>query len=200
MSMKAKPLPMDIIRDALKLDPTSRSHLTWKERPQSHFDCTGKYGEYRWRGWNTRFAGSSAGTERPNGCGNYYFVVTINNRPYKAHRIVYALAHGIDAIDLQIDHIDGDGLNNKPDNLRLATKTENMQNREKTRKNTSGKKGVCWHNQAEKWLAQIKINGRHVSLGLFESINEASAAYEAAAREHFGEFYREGRTDALAQH
>ena len=180
---------MDIIREALDIDPTSPSYLRWKKRPRSHFNC-----DRGWRVFNTRNAGKSAKNEAFDGRGKKYFRLRIGQTSYLAHRIVYALIYGIDAADLRLDHIDGDGQNNNPNNLRLATNAENLRNRGKNRNNSSGKKGVCWNKQRKKWQAEIKVNRRGIFLGRFQSINEASAAYETAAREHFGEFYKETTT------
>ncbi len=93
-----------------------------------------------------------------------------------------------------VDHIDGDGLNNQRDNLRPATRSQNSQNRGKTRKNTSGFKGVTWCKQSQKWRAQIEIGGGKVrkglNLGLFENKADAARTYDSAAKLHFGEFAR----------
>ena len=182
---KANPLPMDVIRESLTLDPKSPSFLRWIKRPLHHFKS-----ESDSKRWNSRFDGNPAGCEGVDGFGRVYFRVRFKGNMYFAHRIVYALVHGVDAGRLQIDHIDGDGRNNKPSNLRLATNSENAQNRGTPRNNTSGRKGVYWHKPLGKWYAQIKINRRGTHLGLFDSLDEASAAYETAARQHFGQFYQ----------
>lgn len=189
MSNKAKPLPMDIIREALEIDSESKTHLRWRVRPRGHF------GSDRARNaWNAKNAGAIAGSEFTGRKGKSYYRVKIGGIYYFAHRIIYALTHGIDPADREIDHIDGSGLSNDPLNLRLATKSENQMNRGVQRNNTSGRKGVTWHNLSRKWMAQIKLNGRNKHLGLFTSIDEAAAAYDLAARQLYGEFYREEKT------
>ena len=91
--------------------------------------------------------------------------------------------------DVQIDHIDGDGLNNTRGNLRPATQTQNRRNRGKTSANKSGYKGVRWHTKARKWFAAIGIgDGRYKHLGLFIDPADAARAYDRAACEYFGEF------------
>ena len=186
MSNKATSLPMNSIRNALEIDPTSQSGLRWKVRPRNHFKTDGD-----WVRWNARFSGKVAGTKGSDG-RTFYFRVTIDYVMYPAHRIVYALACGVDPGDKQIDHIDGNGENNAPDNLRLATNTENCRNRRKNSNNKSGKKGVSWANRENKWQARIGINGRKKHLGYFDSVEAASVAYERFACNHFGQFYREG--------
>jgi hypothetical protein len=185
--MKKRSIPIDLIREALKIDATSRTGLRWKFRPRHHF-----LRESGWRYFNARDSGKEAGCIIRQPCGKTYFLVSVKNRQYFAHRIIVALINGVDPGDMEIDHIDGDGTNNNPQNLRLATPAQNCRNRLKNKNNNSGKKGVAWHRQRQKWQATIRINGRQAYLGLFKDINEASAVYEAAAREHFGEFYREG--------
>lgn len=89
-----------------------------------------------------------------------------------------------------VDHVDGDGLNNQRGNLRPATQALNARNVPKPASNTSGFKGVTWHKAAEKWAAQIHVDGRHLHLGLFLSPHEAARTYDAAAVEYFGAFAR----------
>jgi hypothetical protein len=100
------------------------------------------------------------------------------------HRVILALDG-----DMQGDHVDGDGLNNRRSNLRPATWAENMRNQRLSRKNTSGVKGVWWHKQRQKWAAQIAVDGHKRSLGLFVSLQEAAqrvADERAAAHGEFG--------------
>jgi hypothetical protein len=86
------------------------------------------------------------------------------------------------------DHRNGDGLDNRRANLRQATPQENARNATRNRKNTSGFKGVCWAKSHSKWRAKIGVNGRRRHLGYFATAEDAARAYDAAAREHFGEF------------
>jgi len=93
---------------------------------------------------------------------------------------------------LQVDHRDGGGLNNRRGNLRLATSSQNMQNRRMARNNKSGFKGASLHKGSGKWKAQIRINRELIYLGLFTSPEEAHAAYCRASKKYHGEF---GRTE-----
>jgi len=111
----------------------------------------------------------------------------------KLHRVILALKLGRDLSEgEQVDHIDGDGLNNTRDNLRLATSAQNSANRGKQSNNTSGFKGVSWNKPRGKWRAQIRVGGNQIHLGMFTSKDEAHAAYCEAAEEYFGEFANDG--------
>ena len=181
----AAPLPAEIIREALELDPTSKTGLRWKRRPRHHYAT-----ENAWKIANTRDAGKPAGGEFDNGRGKKYFVVRVNGVLHKAHRIIYLLAFGVDPSDKEIDHIDGDGQNNGPENLRLATSSENKHNRGVQKNNTSGFKGVSWNKRDQKWQAKISHHRKHRHIGYHSTPEEAHAAYVRAAKELHGEFAR----------
>lgn len=90
----------------------------------------------------------------------------------------------------QVDHKDGDGLNNQKENLRLATSSENHMNRGKQNNNTSGFKGVSWYKASKTWQAQISVKGEHIHLGRYNTKEEAAEIYNKAAKEYHGEFVR----------
>ncbi len=90
----------------------------------------------------------------------------------------------------QIDHKDGNGLNNQRSNLRVASSSKNNQNARKRSDNTVGLKGVYFHQQCKKFGAQIQSAGKRLHLGLFITPEEAHAAYCAAASKLHGEFAR----------
>jgi hypothetical protein len=86
------------------------------------------------------------------------------------------------------DHEDGDGLNNQRKNLRIATHRQNGANSRRPKNNTSGYKGATFHKATSKWLAQIKVDYKNIYLGVYSTPEEAAAAYDEAAYEHFEEF------------
>ena len=100
---------------------------------------------------------------------------------------------GIDGVKgVQVDHINGNGLDNRRSNLRIASQSENLRNRKMASHNRSGFKGVYFAKQAwavsKPWRAQIKVNGRKLSLGYFLTPEEAYEAYKEAAIQHHGQF------------
>jgi hypothetical protein len=101
----------------------------------------------------------------------------------RLHRVIMGAPDGID-----VDHKNGNGLDNRRENLRLATRSQNKANVGLTLTNTSGRKGVSWHHATKKWRAQIRTGGRHMHLGLFTDLDEAARVYDRAAIEHYGEF------------
>lgn len=98
------------------------------------------------------------------------------------HRQILGLEKGD---GLTGDHINGNTLDNRRENLRIATYMENGRNRGKQANNTSGFKGVSWHKRNRKWWAQIQVDGKHFSLGFFTTPEKAHAIYcEAATKQH----------------
>jgi len=91
-----------------------------------------------------------------------------------------------------VDHIDGNGSNNRRENLRLASHAENRRNSRKYDNNTSGHKGAYWRKRELKWMAQISVSGKDIYLGYFDDIEDAAAAYREAAVKHYGEFANYG--------
>ncbi|WP_322505473.1 HNH endonuclease [Chroococcidiopsis cubana] len=88
---------------------------------------------------------------------------------------------------LQVDHIYGDKLDNRLENLRPATNAQNQAN-SKTRGNKSGFRGVCWDKTNKKWVAKIKVNGKTKHLGRFSIAEDAACAFNKAALEYHGEY------------
>ncbi len=89
-----------------------------------------------------------------------------------------------------VDHVNGNGLDNRRVNLRPATRSQNGFNVSSRANGTSKYKGVCWHKRKKGWQASIKIDGKLIYLGRFADEAQAARAYDAAARELHGEFAR----------
>lgn len=120
---------------------------------------------------------------------NGYRYVRVDGVLICAHRIVWAMHHG-DWPEHHIDHINRDQSDNRIENLRPATSSENGGNRPAQANNTSGFKGVSLYRPNGKWRASIQKDGKFISLGYFADRRDAAAAYSAAAQELFGEFAR----------
>ena len=100
------------------------------------------------------------------------------------HRIVVGAQKGLD-----VDHRNGNTLDNRRSNLRLCTHAENIRNRtKKNSNNTSGIPGVYYHAPTKKWCARLKIDGKQLYLGLFFSKSKAAQVRKKAEIEHFGAY------------
>lgn len=101
----------------------------------------------------------------------------------KMHRLIMSVPHG-----MVVDHIDGDGLNNRRSNLRVCTRSENSRNQRKSSNNTTGFKGVYWLPRDNRFLAKLFVNGKSKQVGSFMTAIEAAKAYNEAAKKYYGEF------------
>jgi hypothetical protein len=89
-----------------------------------------------------------------------------------------------DTLPAIIDHIDRNPSNNKFNNLRAVTRSQNQHNRIKQRNNTSGYKGVVFFKRAKRWRAAIFVNSKPIYLGYYDTPEQASAAYQEAASKY----------------
>ena len=137
--------------------------------------------QWKWMAHNRngKFYAARGGYEK---LGFYkYRIYTIS-----MHRII------MDAIKGQeVDHINGDSLDNRRINLRLANRFENNQNSSLRKDNTSGYKGVAFYKAGNKWIAYIGTGKKLRHIGYFTTAKEAARAYNQKAKELFGEFAKE---------
>lgn len=119
-----------------------------------------------------------------------YRRIYLNSVGYMAHRLAWFYMHGHWPIE-QLDHINNNKSDNRSVNLREATEVQNRYNRVLQKNNKLKIKGVSRHSQIpNKFVALIGVNGKQLYLGLFDSPEEAHAAYVKASPVHHGEFGR----------
>lgn len=108
---------------------------------------------------------------------------------YYIHRMILEQMLGV-ALEKkhEVDHIDGDSLNNRRANLRLASRLQNAKNRNMPRNNTSGVQGVLWSKNKGMWIARIGVDSRYIHLGYFFEFELAVEARKEAETKYYGEF------------
>jgi len=119
-----------------------------------------------------------------------YRVICVNYKVYKAHRLVFLYNHGY--LPEQVDHIDGNKLNNCIENLRAANNSVNMINRGFMKNNTSGSKGVFWCKNHQKWRVAVRINKKLKSFNRFVDKELADLVAVMAREKYHKEFANHG--------
>lgn len=114
---------------------------------------------------------------------------------YSSSRTVYMHRFVMEEPAGRVDHRNGDPLDNRRSNLRLASQTQNLGNAALSTRNKSGYKGVSLEKRTQKWRATIRFKHKHYELGLFDDPLEAARRYDQAALELFGEFARTNRSN-----
>jgi hypothetical protein len=117
---------------------------------------------------------------------NGYLYASVDGKTYPLHRLIWAW-HGNDAVTT-LDHIDRDNSNNRIENLRPATRAQNMQNRGIQKNNTTGVKGVIWKKDKKKFRVRISVNGRRIHIGDFAHLELAELAATEARAKYHGQF------------
>lgn len=130
------------------------------------------------------------GEEVGNLDGNGYRSFRHNKKNYQAHRVIFFMLHGY--VPEYIDHVDGNRLNNSPENLREATASQNAQNQSLRSDNNSGVKGVAWCNTRGGWRSRVCMNGKEYFCGVHGSVEEAEKAVRAKREELHGEYANHG--------
>jgi hypothetical protein len=133
---------------------------------------------------NRAKVGDIAGTYDREG----YLQIQINRKIYRAHRLVWLMLNGPIPVGMEMDHINGIKDDNRIENLRLATSSQNKHNQKKRRINKSGFKGVSWSKKMNKWSANICVKGKNRGLGFFDDKLDAAKAYDVASKELHKDF------------
>jgi hypothetical protein len=129
-------------------------------------------------------AGTLAVNNRGRAKPHPHLLIRVHGVKYLAHRLAWLFGHGVDPSDKQIDHINGDSLDNRLCNLRLVTCAENLWNIHQAQSlSRSGVRGAYQHKQTGNWISEISINGKKRHLGVFKTQAEAAAAYQQAAQQ-----------------
>lgn len=172
--MATKPLPSyELLHKLLDYDPAT-GVLRWRARTPDMFKPGNKTSESNCQGWNSKYAGKPAGTINING----YVAVVIDYVNFMGHRLIWKMVHGHDPVE--IDHIDGDRLNNRVSNLRDVSRQQNNCNRRVRKDSSSGILGVYWIARKKKWTSEVRLDNRKRCLGYFSTIEEAAAARKRA--------------------
>ncbi|MGH6836326.1 MAG: HNH endonuclease [Methylocella sp.] len=132
---------------------------------------------------NVRSSTAMPGNVAGSHCSNGYLEFRVDGRKYLAHRLAFLYTQGTWPI-AEIDHVDNCPSNNRWNNLREATRSQNLAN---TRARI-GHKGVCWHKNRKKWYALIKVSGKNHHLGCCDTPEAAYELYIAATKRLFGQY------------
>jgi len=147
----------------------SDGNLIWKNTSGRH-NCAGKV----------------AGRLTPYG----YVSVEVNGKPHQAHRLIWVYHNG--NTDFYIDHINGIRSDNRIENLRPCTKTQNAHNRKKCKRNSTGVKGIRLRSDSGKFEARITLNKKRVVLGSYENLEFAELVVIMAREKYHGDFANHG--------
>jgi hypothetical protein len=102
------------------------------------------------------------------------------------HRLIFLMHHGY--LPKILDHIDGNKSNNKIENLREATHSQNLFNSKISKRNSTGVKGVSWKKREQRFLASCTVNGKHYELGHFKVLDDAAKVVKEFREKHHGAF------------
>lgn len=174
-------IPIEYLRECFEVDAEA-GKLFWKQRPREHFGS-----DRAWKAFNTAYAGREAFTTTSK-FGYHHGCVTLNGKStfLRRHQVIYWISSGTQAA--LVDHVNGNCSDDRPINLRAATSKQNRHNSRGWATTSVGVKGVI--PRRDKYIARIGVNGKTRHLGVFPTLDEAAAAYAAAAKQHFGEFAR----------
>jgi hypothetical protein len=164
-------LTQEYLKEALRYDENN-GIFTWNHRPLDHFES-----KWAFTIWNKTLEHKIAGCAKRSGNTKYIYI-RINDKEYLAHRLIWLYVHG--EWPVQIDHEDGDGLNNKLKNLRNVSHKGNARNCRLGKNNKSGIMGVILNKKTNKWESRIKVSYKQIHLYSGNDLFEANMAMRIA--------------------
>lgn len=174
--IKTNPLPdLNILKEYFMLDDASPSGLIWRKSNT-----------------NRTKPGAVAGSK------GRYWQVKFKGKDYGVHRLVYFLYYEQDPRSFDVEHKDGNKLNNKITNLRLATRQLNNANTRSAKGSSSKYKGVSWNKKLNKWSVCITKDYKQVYLGLFTNEEEAALTYNKHAELLYGDYALLNKVDGAS--
>ncbi|TCQ76470.1 HNH endonuclease [Raoultella ornithinolytica] len=170
MKVTKSEMTADYLRKCLSYNPLT-GLFTWNSRPLEHFKDRRAQ-----KIWNTRYSGLQAGAAMTIG----YVLIRIHKQCYYAHRLAWLYVYG--SWPQEVDHINGITTDNRIENLRSVSHSENSKNVKIPSHNSTGVIGVCVPNDGSRIQARIYVNGKDIKLGRFDSIEDAEEARVRASR------------------
>ncbi len=158
------------------------TQLPTKEQLDELFEY--REGALYWRKTVSALAPAGGKAGAVNGRG--YFVVGLNYKKYLIHRLVWVM-HGNEPVEV-IDHVNGDITDNRIENLRASTHTENMCNAKRSKRNSSGVKGVSWSKRERKWMGSVWYQHKIYKTPGFDSKEDCANAVKTLRLRLHGEF------------
>lgn len=132
---------------------------------------------YRQRQWNTRYAGTEAGTVKTKATGHKYLQVSINKKLVPVHRVIWKMVTGLEPTE--VDHLNQNGTDNRWNNLRNVPHALNMRNLPKKKSNKSGATGVHFDKRRQCYYARISYNSKMLHVGTYQTLEAAAEAVKA---------------------
>lgn len=171
--------PLEYLHECFWLDDAGV--LRWRKRPEGHFRSRSKQ-------WNGRYANTVVGTIDVD-----YRTVGLLGKRFLVSRIVFALTNSADPGDMFIDHINGNSLDDRPENLRTATNAQNVANASRVRRGSrSGVRNVSYNKRLGKWVVTVGPDKSRRHIGVFKSLVDAKVAAQLARERIFGPFAGSG--------
>ena len=152
------------------------------------FDVYPNEGKFFWKNvskYHNQINGMEAGCASPAN-GKNYWNIKINSKRYKRGRLMFLYVYG-KFPNPCVDHINGDSLDDRIENLREATVIENAWNHKKRKRKTNLPMGVR-NTKYGKYQARISFKGKLLHLGIFETVEKAQSIYQIKRKELYGEF------------